>query len=445
MTVRAPTARLGGYPDWGAIRLVVVILGGLLVLQSSDDIDLSKLGYLAVAAGAFGVALFGVWNSRGTLGRRYRYLLGVNGLLFLGLVGSFFVASLERTPVIDWFRDVLGYGLFAAVPVLAFDAAQPAGRKLLTIFLVVAGVLGSLSWAVEWMARRQLADLPLERLVLPAGYLAIALYVFAMAAAIRGRGSVYGWAGIAGAVLGILLATGTRASVFLLVAPLVMAVAARPRPIFHILRVVIVHVVIAIGVYVGFDLAVPSPTFPAMIEASPAPGGGSPPQSVEAPGTAERIGSLLGDPANDPSLRERLATYGAAWRLFASSPVIGVGPGHAIEWIDVSGLSRDEFTADTPLVLPAKLGLVGSVLVFLVAAAYFGVWAELTEKSQSVEALALSGFAAVAIANLPLGMPIEDKAFSFALALLLALAVSRNVLQHRANPNSALFEDPAGA
>ena len=36
-------------------------------------------------------------------------------------------------------------------------------------------------------------------------------------------------------------------------------------------------------------------------------------------------------PVSDASIKERLARYHAAWSLFLSSPIVGVGPGHSIE------------------------------------------------------------------------------------------------------------------
>jgi O-antigen ligase len=127
----------------------------------------------------------------------------------------------------------------------------------------------------------------------------------------------------------------------------------------------------------------------------------------------------------DPSVRERVAQYRAAWQLTVSSPLVGVGPGHEIEWVDVSGFPRHAFTADTPFVLPAKFGIIGTVIVGLVVAAYGLYVADLVRRhSWTPETLALFGFAVSICLGLPLGMPLEDKAFSFALVLLLAVAIA---------------------
>lgn len=419
-TAGARYARAPGPLPWGAIRLAVVVVGGLLVLQSSARVDVPKLIYLAAAGIALGGAVYSVVTGWDRIGRPYRRLLVVDVLFIFVLGASFPVAALNHTPALDWFRDVLGYALFAAVPILAYDAGASSGRRFMTILLVVAGVLASLSWALVWLDRRGLADLPLDRLLLPAGHLAIALYALSLAAAMASRNRPYAWAALAGAILGMLLATGTRSSLLLLAAPLAMAVLVRPRAISHTLRVIGLHLLTALVVFIGTDV---------VLQAAPvlAPRPGA---SVEAgaPDAGERIESienLATNPGSDPSVKERVAQYGAALGLFISSPMIGVGPGHEIVWTDVSGSPRDEFTADTPLVLPAKFGLIGTALVALLFAAYVSVVAHLVRRGGwAAEPLALVGFAAYAAVSLPLGMPIEEKGFSLALMVLLGLALS---------------------
>ena len=143
----------------------------------------------------------------------------------------------------------------------------------------------------------------------------------------------------------------------------------------------------------------------------------------------DRYGSLpatIGNPVSDASIKERVAQYQAAWGLFLSSPIVGVGPGHSIDWVDVSGYPRSGFTADTPLVLPAKFGLLG-ILVFI----GFGVAYAATLKTalrrdrRSAVTLTLVGFGFLAIVGIPLGFLVEDKGSSLALMLLLALAFAQ--------------------
>jgi len=124
--------------------------------------------------------------------------------------------------------------------------------------------------------------------------------------------------------------------------------------------------------------------------------------------------------------------------------VIGVGPGHGIEWIDVSGLPRKDLTVDTPVAVLAKFGLVGGGLVVALVVAYFGVGAAIVRRYVwSAEALGLSGFGAYSLVSLPLGMALEDKSFSFGVALLLALALSRAM--HNESPPTGATAVPRPA
>lgn len=419
MTAVARDTRDGAGLPWGAIRLGLVVVGGLLVLQSSDRVDPPKLVYLVVAVTAFAIAVYRIVASRREIPPAYLRLLLASSALFAVLALSFAVAASNGTPTIDWFRDALAYGLFAAVPVLAYDAASPRGRRFLTVLLVVVGVVATASYALVWLDRRGLADLPVDRLLLPAGHVAIALYVFGVAAAMtRGQGA-YRWALLAGAIIGVLLATGTRSSLLLFVAPVAIAIVMRPWKPWRTLRILGLHLLVALLVFAGLNVVLE----PAVI--GPAVTGSGQPRTPDAGDRFESLDDLATSPGTDPSVRERAAQYQAAWTLFLSSPVVGVGPGHEIVWTDVSGARRNEFTADTPLVLTAKFGLIGTVLVAAVTVASIAVVRRLVGRSgRPTESLALFGFATAALVSLPLGMPIEEKGFSFALAMLLAVALS---------------------
>lgn len=415
-------AAVGSRLPWGGIRLGIVVLGGLLVLQSSPELDATKLAYLLVSLVALGAGLRRIvaaglgWRSG-----RYGQLLVLDAALIGLLGGSFLVAQGHGTPPVDWFRDVVSYALFAAIPVLAWDAGTSSSSRFLVTLLVITGIMASASWTLEWLNRRELADLPIDRLFLPAGRIATALYALALAVAIHARGLAWRWAVLAGAVLGLLFVSGTRSSLLVLLVPLMIALLVRARPWSHKGVILASHLAAALVVFVlvGNVLAgtgTHSPDAPVDGEQAPAEG------------AAERIGSigtLAERPLDDASVRERIAQYRAAWDLFASSPVVGVGPGHVIEWTDVSGYPRSDFTADTPLVLPAKFGVVGLVVVGLVAVAYVAYLAGAVRKLGWVPAtLALGAFVLGTGVGLPLGMAVEDKAFSFALAMLLAIVIA---------------------
>ena len=116
-----------------------------------------------------------------------------------------------------------------------------------------------------------------------------------------------------------------------------------------------------------------------------------------------------------------MTQYGVAWDLFTSSPILGVGLGHPFPWTRLDGSSRVDFTADTPLVLPAKLGIVGVAWIAALAFVWLMFVRRLRRAGLTIPVLVMTGWAAVIAALAWTGFSVEDKGFSFALMLILAL------------------------
>lgn len=407
----------------GALRVAFVLFGAMLVLQSSEDLDLTKVAYLVGGVVCLIGALLALWRRRASsvVGLALPWL--VSSAALVGLTGvSFVVARANGTPATDWLRDVAAYALFAAVPVFALDAQASAQRRLIVAMLVGIGLLGGLSWAVEWLDRRNIVDLPIARLLFPSAHVPATLYVFAAASAlVAGRRRML-WTIVAGVVLALFLITGTRSSLLLLAGPLGMAFILGWAHRRSSVVVLAIHGIVAAGVVLAFQVLVTLPVAPPGVEPE-----GTAPAGTAAPGVlGERLGSIPGlveQPASDPSIRERVAQYRSAWNLFASSPIIGVGPGHAIEWTNVSGQLERGFVADTPLVMPAKFGIVGVAVFVAVGMAYWRiVRAAVARNRRSAVTLAVVGYGVWVVVTLPLGFFVEDKGASLALILLLALA-----------------------
>jgi hypothetical protein len=408
--------------------LPFVVFGGMLALQSSPELDATKLIYFAGTVVCLFGSLAACWRLRySEAAALLAPWFAASAALLVLLVLSFAVSRAGGTSPTAWLRDVAAYGLFVTVPVFALDAQASLSRRALVAMLVVAGLLGGLSWAAEWLARRDIVDLPLSRIVLPTGQLPTALYLFASAASLTDRRWRW-WALVAGVVLGLFLITGTRSSLILLAGPLAMVIAvARSRRLTAIGHAA-VHLIAAFVLVAAFQVSIS-----ALAAEAPPPGAGAEPGATPG-GTADvdvigdRLGSLpglLAEPGSDASIRERIAQYQSAWALFVESPIVGVGPGHPIEWVDVSGSHRDEFTADTPLVMPAKFGLAGIVVFAAFVYAFVVVCAaSFRRHGQARLPLTLVGYGVVAALGLPLGFLVEDKGASMALMLLLAVTLA---------------------
>lgn len=409
----------------GALRVAFVLFGGMLALQSSDRLDLPKVLYLAggIICLTGGLGALSRRRTSSAVGRALPWLASSGALVAL-LALSFVVAQSNGTPVMDWLRDVAGYALFAAVPVFALDAQGSTPRRVIVIVLVAVGLLGGLSWAVEWLERRHIVDLPVARLLFPSAYLPATLYIFAAGAGLVETRRRRMWLLIAGVTLALFLITGTRSSLLLLAAPIGMAVFLGWGRLPSSAVAVISHAALAGVLVFAFQLVLllPEPVTPVN-----EPGSSEPAATAATEVVTERLGSipsLVESPASDPSMRERVAQYWAAWALFASSPIVGVGPGHTIEWTNVSGQLESGYAADTPLVMPAKFGIVGvGVFVGFAVAYWRTVRIALSRDRRSPITLALIGYGVWAIATLPLGFLVEDKGASLGLILLLALAL----------------------
>jgi len=431
----------GLIPPLGIVRLLVVVEGGLVVLQSSQSLGPAKLGYLALVGVALAFSSRSVWHLRD----RPMFKAGLPWLIASLLLGGLIALSLpvalaHGTPITQWLRDAATYGLLAAAPVIALDAAASRRRGLIQAVTVATMGLGALSYAVYWIDARNLAALPFERLLLPTASLPTALFVVSLGAAVIDGPRRLVWVLLGGLTLGVFLIAGSRSALFFFIAmPVAMAVAGRLALVrsavasaaIGLVATAFVVIVQFSVVGVGGELAPPIDVVPPPSGVPGSSPGASPtvppptPRPTADPDAAliPRIQAFLTSPERDGSLRERVAQYGVAWDLFVTSPVVGVGLGHPFEWTRVDGTIRRDFTADTPLILPAKLGLIGVAWL-----AFFGVvWIRFLRQlwhaaGATIPGIAMAGWAAI-VAVLAWGsFVLEDKGFSYALMLLLAFA-----------------------
>jgi hypothetical protein len=400
----------------GRVRLPFLVFGGLLALQSSQDVNLLKVLYLA----GVGIALAGSVRrleaaaaDKGLRSVKTRPLIVVSALL-LAMIGlSFPLAMAYGTSPDAWLRDGSAYLLFAAAIVVGVDAAASYSSRAIVWLLVVAGLISTLSFTVQWVGSgwRGLADLPLQRLVLSSFFLPAAIFTYASVRSVfNGARASIPWVACAGIVAALMLVTGTRSSLLLAIGPAAGLWFYRKKGHRVEARLLTLGALLAIGIVAFLQFG--------------AIGG----DTSRLLARFESIGSLLGNPGSDPSLLDRLAQTNAGLQAFLSAPITGVGAGHLFRWQDGIGLARESFILDAPTAFPAKFGLTGMVVA--VAAAVLMIrWPRASASRSPVAAAAWTGFMALcATWFLLFGSPWEDKGFSLAVALLIAL-VSRDLMR----------------
>ena len=394
----------------GRARTVFVLLGGLFALQGAGGVGSQKQAFLAVFGSAFVGALLNVWKLRRTAAYDLaRPLIGAS-IAFAGLAFiSLGIANRHGTTKVDWLRDVTPYLLFASVPVFALDAQAVFARRALVRLLVALGSIGSLSFAVVWLQRRGIASLPLTHLGLASVLAPAALFAFAMAVALHESAHRTRWLVLAGGIMSLLVSTGTRSTLVLLVAPLAIAAASRRRRATRTFRLAAIAPV-AVGLALLFTIGI--------VVAS----------GADAGLLRQRVSLLAasGSAKSDASANDRRQQAQIAWGVFKSSPIFGVGPGHLFEWTPQGGQPRSSFVLDTPLTFLAKFGIAGLIVLAFVVARFWRFVRRLTRNVAEplVTNLALTGYLGVVVASATLAPPFEDKGLSFALILLVALSLA---------------------
>ena len=211
---------------------------------------------------------------------------------------------------------------------------------------------------------------------------------------------------MAGLILALLVTTGTRTTIVLLVAPLAIALGARRQLAARSVRLALLG--------------------PATVAATLLFGGafigisGADTELLQ-----ERLAILRasGDTSGDASYNERRDQTKVAWDRFESAPILGAGPGTTFEWRTQDGVPVSNSFLDTPWCFQPSSGSSACRLCVR-AREVLSFLSRLRRLEEvGIGQLALTGYLAVVLAITPLVLPFHDKAFSFGLLLVLALAL----------------------
>jgi hypothetical protein len=438
-------ARRAGVPGlrgvWtGKSRTLLFVFGGLLVLQASDVLDVGKLIYLVVAVAVILSAAAVIWVSRGDADiKMMRPWLAVSAAFAVMLAISLPVALTHGTGIVPWVRNVASYGLFAAAPLIAIDARRSMTDREIVALTLAGGTLAAVSFSVAWLARRSIADFGIGHLLLPSAQFSFVAFAVGLAVATSAR-RVLPWCAVSGAILGLLLVTGTRTT--LLLTPVILLLAAAAGRVawkqvgsaLFVTGCATAAVVVLVFVAVNSrqlganDAVLPVPSASAgdaVSSASALPSSESP-KSDSIGGHLGSIGELATNPASEQSLRERIAQSQVAFQAFLASPLLGSGPGQKYSWTNASGVHVESSMLDTPLMLPAAYGLVGIAVAGALVGTFFWFLRILGHSSRGrLGHLAFVGLAGVFGVTSILGAPMDDKGAAYGFALVLALAANQ--------------------
>jgi hypothetical protein len=390
-------------------RLAFLILGGLTVLHSSGGLSLVKIAYLVGTGVALSAAVRNLvrrsWNHSDTVS--FRPLLWCSLLFFLLVAISFPVAMVSGNSVSAWLRDVAPYLLFASVPIFALDCRANIRESILISTLLVAGLLSSASFAVQILQRRNYLEIPFHEVVLPSFLLSAALFCFAFSRVLNRKRARLFWFAVSVVVVFLLLGTGTRSILVLLLAPPFVVIVTRGKTVGRILPLVFLG-----GVIITLALVL-APSL------SRYTSGGS----ERLLGRWQSIPAVLANPQADWSVVERGVQTRVAWATFAASPVLGSGPGHVFNWNTPYGTQKHTFNIDTPVSYLAKFGVAGLMVLAAMVVAFIVSLRRVTLYAGRSLGSALAGYGTVVAGAAAFESPFEDKGLSFGLIFLLALMV----------------------
>jgi hypothetical protein len=432
----------------GVGRVSIVVIGALAVLESSQDIGLLKIAFLGVAVVLVLASALNVLRMRqSTVVSVARPWLIASAVLLALIVISLPVAVARGTSISAWLRDATAYGLFAAAPWLAIDLALSACRRAVLALTVFAGAAAAASYAVVWLEKRHIADLAVDRLALPSIILATALFAVALAISLSTVRYRYLWAAAASLTLGTLVVSGSRQSLVLLAVCPVLLLASwgsdRASPLRPRLLVATAPVLVALAIVGVTQIRLSSPqhqpgagttsanvpsTAGGPIDGAAASATSASPTPVPTRNLTERyesIGSVLA--GQDASFQERVSQSRAVWASFLDSPIVGGGLGVPIPWTDPAGVLHTDnaFTADSPILVLAKFGVLGLGLVVVLVWAAAATIRRLSGGGVATREawLATIGLAFGILLLMPFAWQLEDKGSALATTLVLAFGL----------------------
>lgn len=390
-------------------RLLVVFVGGLLVFQSNSEISYAKYAYLALSILAVGLSLVRLARTRSQLLNVFKPLIPASLILVTVILASGVVALGTEVSPAEWLRDASSYMFIALLPAVGLDAAMDTTARQAGVGLVMVAFIASGGHALDWLSRRDASSVDVGRVVLASTSLVALCFSYTLTRAVLGPRRLL-WIIASGAIISIMLSSGSRAALLLFVAILGL-IGFRNHGRGRL------RWVVGIALVVGSITVVVAPIVSNVLTGSP---------DFFQSRLRAALTVLDGNASSDLSYQVRAHSYEVTRQAFLESPWFGVGPGHTYR-----GLTSLTTNLDSPWLVPAKLGLVGVAALL----AYFGTMVMCVSRLRRlvgdlVLVTAGRGWMLVLLVLVPFGPWIEDAGFALALMIFLTalVATARNKL-----------------
>ncbi|WP_177180234.1 O-antigen ligase family protein [Pedococcus cremeus] len=390
-------------------RIVVFTGGVLLTAGTSGDVGTSKIAFMGLALAISAISLLRLLR-RGA-GREDRRVSAILTATLVFAVAAMIAAARGFSlgaPILSIVRDGVSYLLLIAALPLAADAGRCYNYFQVRRAVLLVGLLSAAVYLANMLTTRGVANLGAWAGLLFGSFPVIALGVcLCLVEGSLGRHRGLWYIAAAGQV-GAVLLTGTRMGLALFTAILGL-LGRRRRGAPGVTRLIIGLALL--GSFTSALVLILAPHLAGL--------------HFLMSRLESGIRAIQGDIGEDLSGAQRLQRYELALTYFESNPVLGHGLGGFAYGTNSS--SAFEYYLDTPLLVPAKFGMVGTALIVLGFAILFRGLLKPTTPRPSTQVRAqfvIRCFVCVIIFTTPFGAITENKGLgvSVALASMLVLA-----------------------
>jgi hypothetical protein len=391
-------------------RLLIFIAGAMVLFQSTTFGPTERSAFMVVAVAGSIPAAFSARRAAGRRGVNLQAFLLPTLLLLLLISYTLLAFRPSEVSVSSWVRDATTYFLFVVGPIYGLDAAMHASRKTIQFITVAVAFVGAFSFMAAWLSRRGYALGGISQFALASSMVVLPAIVLALVFFYQGGPKRWRWALVAVIPSAMLIATGGRSAVIYLGAAFLVFFVFGPKLGGGAKRNIGLLAIATAAGYLTVSL------------------------SDKLVGESFLTGRLdwfsnasFDAVQSDLSGQARLRAYGYMWEAFTAHPLLGNGFGKSYPSVNTGMVVDGTYTLDTPTVYLAKFGLLGTVLMIAVIAAYVRAIASLSSKGSPQRKdtfFLVVGVMAIWVAQLPGGAPTEQKGFGIGMALIVALAAA---------------------